>query len=243
MSHYLRLVLRIEDGNLRGAVETITNESVRWAKGERVPQRGYFGLTHWAELTRASIVGGERSLFDRQSLAGWKVIEENDFKNHGPVAVVDGVIQIGKGKPAAGIKVSRDFPRINYEVVFEARRTEGNDFFCGVTFPIQDNYCSFIVGGWGGGVVGLSNIDTMAAVENDTTRYLEVKDNQWYTIRLRVTEQRVIAWIDGEEFANIEVAEHKFDIWWEQEPVRPFGIASWNTSAEVRNIRLLPAVD
>jgi hypothetical protein len=58
-----------------------------------------------------------------------------------------------------------------------------------------------------------------------------------------VTEQRVIAWIDGEEFAAIEVADHKFDIWWEQEPVRPFGIASWNTSAEVRNIRLLPAVD
>ena len=153
------------------------------------------------------------------------------------------MIQIGKGKPAAGIKVSQAFPRINYEVVFEARRTEGNDFFCGVTFPIQDNYCSFIVGGWGGGVVGLSNIDTMAAVENDTTRYLEVKDGQWYTIRLRVTEQRVIAWIDGEEFANIEVADHKFDIWWEQEPVRPFGIASWNTSAEIRNIRLLPAVD
>ena len=241
--HYLRLVLRLEDGILRGAVETITDESVRWIRGERVSQRGYFGLTHWAELTRASTVGGERLLFDRKSLAGWKVIEENDFKNHGTVAVAEGVIQIGKGKPAAGIKVSQAFPRINYEVVFEARRTEGNDFFCGVTFPIQDNYCSFIVGGWGGGVVGLSNIDTMAAVENDTTRYLEVKDGQWYTIRLRVTEQRVIAWIDGEEFANIEVADHKFDIWWEQEPVRPFGIASWNTSAEIRNIRLLPAVD
>jgi hypothetical protein len=243
VAHYLRLALRLEDGKLRGAVETITDESVRWVKGERVSQRGYFGLTHWAELTRASVVGGERSLFDRQSLAGWKVIEENDFKNHGTVAVVDGVIQIGKGKPAAGIKVSRTFPRINYEVVFEARRIAGNDFFCGVTFPIQEKYCSFIVGGWGGGVVGLSNIDTMAAVENDTTRYLEVKDNQWYTIRLRVTEQRVIAWIDGEEFVNIEVADHKFDIWWEQEPVRPFGIASWNTSAEVRNIRLLPALD
>lgn len=241
--HLLRLVLRLEEGVLRGAVETLTDESVRWVKGERVSQRGYFGLTHWAELTRASVVGGERSLFDRKSLTGWKVIKENDFKNHGTVAVTNDVIHIGKGQPAAGIKVAGDFPRINYEVAFEARRTEGNDFFCGVTFPIHDNYCSFIVGGWGGGVVGLSNIDTMAAVENDTTRYLEVKDNQWYTIRLRVTEQRVIAWIDGEEFANIEVANHKFDIWWEQEPVRPFGIASWNTSAEVRNIRLLPAVD
>jgi len=132
---------------------------------------------------------------------------------------------------------------MNYEIVFEARRIDGNDFFCGMTFPVDDAYCSLIVGGWGGGVVGLSNIDTMAAVENDTTRYLEVKDHQWYTIRVRVTEQRILVWIDGEEFANVVVKDHKFDIWWEQEPVRPFGFATWNTSAEFRRLRLLPALD
>jgi hypothetical protein len=132
---------------------------------------------------------------------------------------------------------------MNYEIVLEARRIEGNDFFCGMTFPVHDAYCSLIVGGWGGGVVGLSNIDTMAAVENDTTRYLDVKDQQWYRIRLRVTEQRIQVWIDGEEFVNVAVKDHKFDIWWEQEPVRPFGLATWNTSAEFRHIRLFPALD
>jgi len=243
VKHFLQLRLRLEHGRLQGAVETVTDESSRWVRGKKVRQRGYFGLTHWTQLNRVSMLGGEQSLFDSKTLTGWKVIEENDFKNHGKVGVVDGVIRIEKGQPAAGVKIARDFPRMNYEIVFEARRIDGNDFFCGMAFPVDDAYCSLIVGGWGGGVVGLSNIDTMAAVENDTTRYLEVKDHQWYTIRVRVTEQRILVWIDGEEFANVVVKDHKFDIWWEQEPVRPFGFATWNTSAEFRRLRLLPALD
>jgi hypothetical protein len=48
---------------------------------------------------------------------------------------------------------------MNYEIKLEAKKVTGNDFFCGMTFPVGDSFCSFIVGGWGGPVVGLSSID------------------------------------------------------------------------------------
>ena len=95
-----------------------------------------------------------------------------------------------------------------------------------------------IIGGWGGGVVGLSNIDNMAAVENESTGFLDVEDDRWYQIRLRVTTESIQAWIDGKEYFSVPTDSHKFGIWWEQEPVRPFGIASWYTSTQLKNIRL-----
>jgi hypothetical protein len=36
----------------------------------------------------------------------------------------------------------------------------------------------------------------------------------------------------------LDASDRKFSIWWEQEPARPLGIATWNTSAALRNIRL-----
>ena len=148
---------------------------------------------------------------------------------------------MGKGSPASGVRVAGDFPKMNYQVELEARRVEGSDFFCGMTFPIHDAYCTLIIGGWGGGVVGLSNIDTMAAGENETTSYLEVENNRWYKVAVSVDEERVRVWIDNKEYANVKTKEHKFDIWWEQEPAMPFGLVSWNTGAEFRNIKIKPS--
>jgi hypothetical protein len=89
----------------------------------------------------------------------------------------------------------------------------------------------------------MSNINDMSAVENETTGYLEVKDNRWYHIRVRVTDSRLQAWIDNEQMVDKEIGKNKFSIWWEQEPMRPLGIASWNTSAQLRNIRITYALD
>ena len=57
----------------------------------------------------------------------------------------------------------------DYEVTLEAMRVDGNDFFCGMTFPAGKDPCTLIVGGWGGTVVGLSSINGMDASENETT--------------------------------------------------------------------------
>lgn len=178
------------------------------------------------------------AIFNGKDLAGWKVIDKNFFENHGPVKVVEGAISLGKGKPATGISFTGKPPTMDYEISLEARRIEGEDFFCGLTFPVNDSHLSLIIGGWGGGVTGISNIDGFSAVENSTTGYLEVKNGQWYKIRLRVAPKLITAWIDDKEIIKLETEGKKFSIWSEQEPVRPLGIASWYTAAEVRKIEL-----
>ncbi len=179
-----------------------------------------------------------RSLFNGKDLSGWAVIEKYDFAAHGEIAVVDNAIILGAGTPASGIRVDGEFPRSDYEVTLEAKRIDGSDFFCGITFPVGDDYLSLVLGGWGGGTTGLSNLDNMSAIENETTGYTEFEQNRWYRVRLRVTSEKVEVWIDKEQIVDVEHAKRKLSIWWEQEPVRPFGIASWYTKSAVRDIQL-----
>lgn len=178
------------------------------------------------------------SLFDGKTLDGWKVANTVDFAAHGPVKVNNGEIVLGKGKPATGIAFTKKLPRIDYEITLEARRVQGNDFFCGITFPVNKKYCSLILGGWGGGSTGLSNVDGFSAIENDTTGYTEFKQNQWYKVRLRVAKSRIQAWVDKKQIVDLKTADRKFSIWWEQEPMRPLGIATWNTTGGLRKIHL-----
>lgn len=186
----------------------------------------------------ADVEAKPQSLFDGRTLAGWRVADEADFTAHGEVKVVDGQIELGIGSPASGIVRTAEGPRINYEVSLEAKRTGGGDFFCGLTFPVREQHCTLIVGGWGGGVVGLSNIDGVSAADNAVATFLDVEDDRWYRIRLRVTEQEIKVWIDDEQMIEVVTDEHNYDIWWEQEPMRPLGIATWYTSAALRNIKL-----
>lgn len=173
-------------------------------------------------------------------LKPWNVAATAMFEEHGPVTVVDTTIVLQSGNPATGITHKPPVPRIDYEIHLEAKRIAGNDFFCGLTFPIGDASCSLILGGWGGSTVGLSNIDAQSANENESTTFIDFKNGQWYRIRLQVTTSRIDVWIDADPVIGIETGNHTFDIWWEQEPMRPLGIATWNTSAAIRNFEMKP---
>ena len=179
-----------------------------------------------------------QSLFDGKKLGKWEVVKKYDFQAQGPVTVENGAIIINPGSPAAGIRWTGKMPTVDYEISLEAKRTAGSDFFCGMTFPIKKSYCSLIIGGWGGSIVGLSNINGAAASENDSCTVGEFKTGQWYKIRLRVTSAKIEAWIDREKVIDQPTAECKFTIWWEQEPLRPLGIATWETGSSLKNIRL-----
>jgi len=76
------------------------------------------------------------------------------------VKVENGLLVLESGY-MTGIHWTNDVPKTNYELSLEARRMSGNDFFCGLTFPIAGTNVSLIVGGWGGGLVGISSIDGM----------------------------------------------------------------------------------
>lgn len=174
------------------------------------------------------------SLFNGQSFEGWKV---TDFAGRGEVRVKDGQIILEMGV-MTGITWTGEIPRLDYEVELEAMRVEGSDFFCGLTFPVGDDPCSLIVGGWGGGVVGLSSIDGEDAANNETTHYMSFEKGRWYRIRLRVTRTTIQAWIDAEQVVDIVTTGHRISIRSEVELSKPFGISSWSTTAALRNIRV-----
>jgi hypothetical protein len=153
------------------------------------------------------------------------------------VSVKDGTIVLESGQ-MTGITWTNDLPRMNYELSLEAMRVEGSDFFCGLTFPVAKDPCSLIVGGWGGGVVGLSSLDGQDAANNETTKFMNFKSGQWYVIRLRVTPGKIQAWIDADKVIDCATEDRSVSIRLEMEDSKPLGIATWATSAAVKNLRL-----
>lgn len=176
-----------------------------------------------------------KSLFDGKSLGDWKPTQ---FGGEGEVEVKDGELILNMGGPLTGVTYTGEVPKTNYEISLEAMRDEGFDFFCGLTFPVADSHCSFIVGGWAGSVVGLSSIDGFDASENDTTRFRKFKQDRWYKFRVRVTPKRIQCWIDDEEEVDQDIEGKKIGLRAEVEPSKPLGLATYETKARIRNIRI-----
>jgi hypothetical protein len=183
----------------------------------------------------ALAVGQEISLFDGQTLGQWK---PTDFGGQGNVSVKDGAIQMALGSYMTGITWTGPMVRENYEISLEAMRVEGNDFFCGLTFPVGDRPCTLVLGGWGGSVCGLSSIDYFDASENQTTRIISFEKGKWYRVQLRVEGKVIQAWLDDEELVNFDSTDHKLGIRAEVDLSQPLGIATWCTAGAVRDIRV-----
>jgi hypothetical protein len=175
-----------------------------------------------------------KTLFDGKSLDGWKA---TTFSEEGKVALKDGAILLEKGKPMTGVKYARaDFPKVDYEVRLEGKKLDGEDFFCTTTFPVGDSFCSLVVGGWGGTVVGLSSIDSQDASENETSSRKEFKSDQWYKVRIRVTADKIRAWIDDDKVVDLDVADKRISTRIECNGCKPFGLATYRTTGAIRNI-------
>jgi hypothetical protein len=181
---------------------------------------------------------GWRAMFDGRTLTGWR---ETQFAGRGEVQCRSGVLLLSMGDPFTGINWSNEFPKVNYEIALDAMRVMGSDFFCGLTVPVGDDCCSLIVGGWGGSLVGISSIDGMDASENETTKFANFETGRWYRIRLRVTEKKLQAWIDQDKIVDVDIKGRKIstrpgDI----EMSKPLGLASYQTSAALREIKWRP---
>ena len=244
------LVGLIFDGNIQSLALDLAYDDVRAravavaAPGIRAALDKVYGATALlAEITErgdaaaASADGGWRPLFDGRALGGWK---PTAFGGEGEVAVVDETIQIGMGSDLSGITWTGEFPKQHYELALEAQRVDGSDFFCGLTFPVGDDPLSLIVGGWGGGVVGLSSIDGQDAARNDTTLYRAFDKGRWYAVRVRVTPERVVCCLDEEGVIDQPLEGRKLSIRPEVAASLPLGIATYATTARVRNIRWRP---
>ena len=174
-------------------------------------------------------------LFDGKTLDQWEI---TDFGGQGDVYVKDGAVYLEMGNEMTGITWTGPVLKMNYEITLEAMRVSGNDFFCGLTFPVGDSPCTLILGGWGGTVTGLSSLDYDDASSNETTAFIDYEKGIWYSVRLRVGPDRIEAWLDDEKIISAVTTDRHIGIRHEVELSKPLGIATWRTTGAIRNIQM-----
>jgi len=179
-----------------------------------------------------------RALFNGKDLSGWKLA---DIWGNGKVEVLsNGVVSCDIGKPLSGIAYTNPFPTMSYEVKVEAMRKAGSDFLIALTLPVESNACTVVIGGWGGGLCGISSIDFMDAAENSYSSGVALTNNIWYTLRVRVTpgllevalnDTLYTAKVPFEKSSRFSLRSGS-DI----DKTLPFGLATFETHALWRNL-------
>jgi hypothetical protein len=179
-------------------------------------------------------------LFDGKSLDAWETV---DIGGSGQVDLEGGCMIINMGDSLSGViyKKAAELPATNYEITLQAKRLQGVDFFCGLTFPVGSvkRCATFIAGGWGGSVTGISSIDDLDASNNSTGTYQRYEDDRWYKIRLRVTPANLSAWVDDKQVVDVDIADKKIGM--RPGPIEtyaPLSLTTFATTAAIKDVRM-----
>ena len=183
----------------------------------------------------------EEVLFDGKSLEGWK---KTDFFGAGEVKVDEGMVVLNAGRSMTGITSTRtDLPTTNFELVYEAQRQKGSDFFAAATFPVGKSFITLVNGGWGSTVTGLSSLDGADASENDSTTFVKYQENTWYKFRIWVTDERIKCWIDDEQVVDVDHSNRSVGTRLETYANQPLGFASYETTGAIRKVAVRKLTD
>jgi hypothetical protein len=151
-----------------------------------------------------------------------------------------GILRIQWGESLSAIRWKGAPVTLPFEVEWEARRIDGSDFFSGLTFParVSGESLTWVVGGWGGALVGISSIDGKDAAENESTRHRSFEKGRWYRLKLRREGERLATWIDGEPVLDLDTSGKTLGL--RPGPIdccAPFGLATWQTTGEFKGLR------
>lgn len=177
-------------------------------------------------------------LMPSKGMGKWKV---TDFGGQGEVKWDGKKLLLETGNLMTGVHLSeKTLPTENYEISLKAQRVKGNDFFCCLTFPVGKECCSFVAGGWGGTVTGISSVNGSDASENETSSYTDFENGKWYTIRIVVTNEHVKVWIDDEECVDLSREYAEFSTRLEVYIQEPLGICTFMTEAAIEDFKWRP---
>lgn len=172
--------------------------------------------------------------------AHWKSAEMPDT---GKAEVRDGVAVLESGGPMTGLRYDNwqpgGLPVRDYTITCEAMRVDGTDFFAAITFPVRsiDTCATLIVGGWGGGLVGISSIDGDDASNNSTRSEQRFENGRWYRLKLEVHDEELKAWIDDRLVINTSIKARVINLRPGYiENCAPFGLATYQSTGRVRNL-------
>ncbi|RFC45192.1 MAG: hypothetical protein DVB23_002061 [Verrucomicrobia bacterium] len=189
-------------------------------------------------LTLAAEPPAPISLFDGKTLGKWEAVR---FGGEGNVWIDEatGDLRLDQGEPLTAVVWKGEVPATsNYEISLEAKKVNGDDFFLALTLPVKDSHCTFVCGGWGGGLVGISSINGMDASENETASVESFENGVWYPVKVRVTDRFITCWIGGREVVSLNYEGAKIDMRpGDIEMCVPLGLATYQTWAAYRNFR------
>ncbi len=134
---------------------------------------------------------------------------------------------------------SAGMPDTNYAISYDAVRVEGRDSFGMCTFPVgsHQSHATFVIGGWGGTVTGISSIEFLDASENQTRAEQVFENNRWYRVHIEVRPDDLRAWIDDRPVVNASIKGKKVTLrHGDIDRCVPFGFATWNTAGKVRKV-------
>lgn len=178
------------------------------------------------------------TIFDGATLDGWESIS---YGGEGEVELLEGHALLERGVALTGMRYVAGLSQtIDYELELSAARVMGNDFFCGLSFPIGEQFATLILGGWGGGLCGLSCIDGQDASDNSTKTIRGFELDHAYSVTLRVEAQRVRAWVDEELLFDVATQGKDFSLRTEILPSPPLSVSSFITTARIGPIRWRP---
>lgn len=179
------------------------------------------------------------SLLEGTAAAQW---QQAGIPDEGKIHVANGELTLATGQPMTGAKWvgwTQDLPQTNYALTYEALRVEGGDIFGMATFPVgsHQSHATFVIGGWGGTVTGISSIDFQDANENQTRAEQRFENNRWYKVRIEVRPEDLRAWVDDRIVVNASIKGRHVSL----RPgyidhCLPFGFASYEAKAKIRNL-------
>ncbi len=159
------------------------------------------------------------------------------------MAVEKGEITLLTGLPMTGCKFAAwselGLPGTGYRIHYEALRVEGEDSFGMCTFPVSshEGHATFVIGGWGGTLTGISSIDFKDASENSTRAEQRFENGVWQRARIEVRPEDIQAWVNDKLVVNVSIKGRKVGL--RQgfiDHCVPFGFATWNTTGKVRRV-------
>ena len=189
------------------------------------------------ETPEQVVPDGWEPLMDGKTLNGWEIVY---YGGEGEPYVKNGILTLPMAisGTSTGVEwIGDPLPVNNYAIYYEARRVEGNDIFGGLTFPYGETFATLIISGWGGIVSGLSSIDGYDASENETTKHVYFRDNQWYPVYLRVTSDSIRAVVDTVKVVDLATAGKRIHLRGGTN-ASSFTLTSYRSTGEIRNMRI-----
>ena len=179
-------------------------------------------------------------LLAADQLVHWK---SADMPDAGKAEVRDGEAVMEPGGPISGLRYDNwqagHFPVRDYTISYEAMRVDGGDFFASITFPVRgvETCATLIVGGWGGGLVGISSIDGDDASNNSTRSEQKFENGKWYRFKLEVRDDELKVWIDDRIVINTSIKNRVIGLRPGYiEKCAPFGLATYQSTGRVRGL-------